>query len=173
MKIIFLVLCFVVDWHSSQLKMSFSQFLDRLLRKLIFQEGFGVKKLLIYGCHGFWLLTQNERRCLLERILDFILILNLLHEIHVVGCDFRQMMVAKNDSILSVIQLHSLGRQPFFAQELFVIGGFKVGIVLFFEVMIVSPHLVLPLFAVHEGIRGDQFLVVIVVVGGVYLVGVI
>lgn len=173
MKIIFLVLCFVVDWHSSQLKMSFSQFLDRLLRKLIFQEGFRVKKLLIYGCHGFWLLTQNERRCLLERILDFILILNLLHEIHVVGCDFRQMMVAKNDSILSVIQLHSLGRQPFFAQELFVIGGFKVGIVLFFEVMIVSPHLVLPLFAVHEGIRGDQFLVVIVVVGGVYLVGVI
>lgn len=82
-------------------------------------------------------------------------------------------MVSENYGIFGVIRFDSFCSLSLLSQEFLVVGGFEIGIGLLFEIVEMGSHFVFAFLHVFEGIWGDLFPIVEVLVGGVDIIRVI
>ena len=154
----------VAAGHAAQVEVSGPEFLHCGLGQLVPEDGFLVIEFLIHGAHVLSLIPEDEAGTLLQAVVGIVFGHLFRSEVGVIGGGHGQLVVAEVDRIVS-LRLDAPRIFPCLALELLGVCRLEVGIGLFLEVVIMSPHPVLALLHVLAGISCQVLPVVVLVVG--------
>ena len=164
------VLGLVVEVGLPHAEVGASQFLHGGFGEAGLPDLLSIEVLLVHGLHGGGHVSQVDSQGGLGVGLDPLGLLG--REGGVVDCDFGKGLCSEADGILSSLNNLANG-VPIFGGKLSTVGRLVVGMILFFEVVVVSSHIFFALLLVFGGIGGDLFFIVIDLVGGCCFLGVV